>query len=265
VNRRFAVFKPACPASEGHFHSGIPPFAETRCLRLCRHPFHEGTLCTLRVRDRPAPSVTPHPPIHVLARDLLTLSCHDRSGKAHRGLTRRCSGLATLAAELHFVRRHFVQRAEEASLFQRSSSVGRRQPQPCREACLLPCYRLLEQPLSLATDRQDFFAAAATTSVNSPTPAPLSYRSTVRGRLGVALVILPIALILFVDAGTFALSPGDPAHGRPKGCYTILDRFFGTRPSELRGLELILSLGFGVGAFIWLFRPTRSKDAAVPL
>ena len=73
--------------------------------RPSRATAEKRTVCTLRVRDRPGLHGSwPIPRVRSIGKSQSSLLTTIRSAKHHRGLTRRCSGLATLAAELLIVR-----------------------------------------------------------------------------------------------------------------------------------------------------------------
>jgi hypothetical protein len=82
----------------------------------------------------------------------------------------------------------------------------------------------------------------------------------------VLLAFLVLAGLLFgCDASTFSLRVANPARGRGRGCYTLLDDLFGTtRPSDpLRALEHGLCiLLVGVAGVIWYRERTRAGAAA---
>ena len=79
------------------------------------------------------------------------------------------------------------------------------------------------------------------------------------------LALLVLAGLMFgCDASIFALRVADPARGRARGCYTLLDDLFGTtQPSGLlRSAEYGLSvLLFGVAGLAW-YRERARRHAA---
>jgi len=76
------------------------------------------------------------------------------------------------------------------------------------------------------------------------------------------LLVLPAALLtvslggwLLWDALSFSLSPYDPATGRERGCYTVLETWARVkRPSFLRKLELFVGAGSLGLTFFWFQR-----------
>jgi hypothetical protein len=72
-------------------------------------------------------------------------------------------------------------------------------------------------------------------------------------RLVVYALLAVGGLWLLLDATTYALYAADPSTGRPRGCYTTMERAFGLQPSEggiLSGTRLY-ELSFGLAALLY--------------
>ena len=71
----------------------------------------------------------------------------------------------------------------------------------------------------------------------------------------IPLILFLFALIIFIDASTYALMPNDPISGRSRGCYTTIEQIIGVNhPTWIRGAEYITALTMiPMGIFVFFF------------